>query len=65
MNRTKEYAELVLSGKRICGRSEKLAAQRFLDDIKRKDWEWIFDNDIAERHIELANALTIGEGEAH
>lgn len=65
MNRTKEYAELVLSGKRICGHSEKLAAKRFLDDLERKDWEWIFDNDIAERHIELANALTIGEGEAH
>lgn len=65
MNRTKDYAELVLSGSRICGRSERLAAQRFLDDLNRKDWEWIFDNDIAERHIELANTLTIGEGEVH
>ncbi len=65
MDRTTEYAKLVLSGKRICGRSEKLAAERHLKDMANKSSEWIFDAREAERHIEIANTLTIGEGEAH
>lgn len=64
-DRTTEYAKLVLSGQRICGRSEKLAAKRHLDDMQRKDSEWIFDVKEAERHIDIANTLTIGEGRAH
>lgn len=65
MDRTTEYAKLVLNGKRICGRSEKLAAERHLKDMANKSSEWIFDAREAERHIEIANTLTIGEGEAH
>lgn len=65
MDRTTEYAKLVLSGKRICGRSEKLVAERHLKDMANKSSEWIFDAREAERHIEIANTLTIGEGEAH
>ena len=65
MDRTTEYAKLVLSGKRICGRSEKLAAERHLKDMADKHSEWIFDVQEAERHIDIANTLTIGEGEAH
>ena len=65
MDRTTEYARLVLSGKRICGRSERLAAERHINDMKNKSSEWIFDVAEAERHIDIANTLTIGEGEAH
>lgn len=65
MDRTTEYAKLVLSGKRICGRSERLAAERHINDMKDKSSEWIFDVAEAERHIDIANTLTIGEGEAH
>jgi len=65
MDRTTEYAKLVLSGKRICGRSERLAAERHINDMKDKSSEWIFDVKEAERHIDIANTLTIGEGEAH
>ncbi|MBO5650094.1 MAG: terminase large subunit, partial [Selenomonas sp.] len=65
MDRTTEYAKLVLSGKRICGRSERLAAERHINDMKNKSSEWIFDVSEAERHIDIANTLTIGEGEAH
>lgn len=65
MDRTTEYAKLVLSGKRICGRSERLAAERHINDMKNKSSEWIFDVAEAERHIDIANTLTIGEGEAH
>lgn len=65
MDRTTEYAKLVLSGKRICGRSERLAAERHINDMRDKSSEWIFDVNEAERHIDIANTLTIGEGEAH
>lgn len=64
-DRTTEYAKLVLSGQRICGRSEVLAAQRHINDMKDKGTEWIFDVKEAERHIDIANTLTIGESEAH
>lgn len=64
-DRTTEYAKLVLSGQRICGRSEVLAVQRHINDMKDKGTEWIFDVKEAERHIDIANTLTIGEGEAH
>lgn len=62
MDRTTEYAKLVLSRKRIAGRSERLACKRHLDDMAAKDSEWIFDVEEAERHIDIANTLTIGEG---
>ena len=63
MDRTTEYARLIVEGKKICGRSEYLACKRHLDDIAKKDFEYIFDAEVAERHIKLANQLTIGEGE--
>lgn len=62
-DRTTAYAELIVSGKKICGRAEYLACKRHLDDMTRKDFDYIFDAEIAERHIKLANCLTIGEGE--
>lgn len=60
---TSEYARLIVSGKKICGYSEYLACKRHLDDMARKDFDYIFDVETAERHIKLANCLTIGEGE--
>ena len=62
-NRTTEYAKLVTSGVRIAGETERLVCQRYLDDLKRKNFEYIFDVEEAERHIEIANSLTIAEGE--
>ena len=63
IDRTSAYARLIVSGGKICGRSEYLACKRHLDDMARKDFEYIFDAEVAERHIKLANQLTIGEGE--
>lgn len=63
MDRTTEYAKLIVSGDRICGRSEYLACKRHLDDMKNKDFAYIFDVKAAERHIDIANELTIGEGQ--
>lgn len=61
-NRTLEYAKLILSGKRLCGHSEYLACKRFVDDLARKDWEYVFDVKEAEKHIDIANEMTIVEG---
>lgn len=62
MDMTTAYAKLVVSGKRIVGKSEFLACQRHLNDMKNKDFPYIFDVKEAERHIEIANLLTIAEG---
>ena len=64
MDRTTEYAKLIVSGGKLCGRAEYLACKRHLDDMSRKDFPYKFDSVMAERHIELANKLTIGEGNA-
>lgn len=63
MDRTTAYAKSVVAGEKICGRSEFLACQRHLEDMsKGAEFGYIFDAKIAERHIDLANTLTIGEG---
>lgn len=62
MDRTTAYAKLIVGGNKTCGHAEYLACKRHLEDINRKDFEYLFDAEIAERHIELANKLTIGEG---
>lgn len=64
MDRTTEYAKLIVGGEKLCGRAEYLACKRHLDDMSRKDFPYKFDAAMAERHIELANKLTIGEGDA-
>lgn len=61
-DRTTAYAKLVVSGKRLAGKSEIQACKRHLDDMANKDFEYIFDVAEAERHINIANDLTIGEG---
>lgn len=62
MDRTTDYAKLIVGDSKICGRAEYLSCKRHLDDMTRKDFPYIFDSAMAERHIELANKLTIGEG---
>ena len=64
IDRTTEYAKLIIAGKKICGKSEYLACKRHLDDMQRgKDFPYVFDAKIAERYIEIASNLTIAEGE--
>lgn len=59
---TTEYAKKIISGKKICGRAEYLACKRHINDMENKNFEYIFDVKQAERHIAIANTLTIGEG---
>lgn len=62
IDRTTAYAKLIIAGKKICGKSEYLACKRHLEDMKRKDFEYTFDVEEAERNIDIINTLTIGEG---
>ena len=41
-NRAVGYAKAVTSGEIVAGRYVKKACQRFLDDLKRKDWRWSY-----------------------
>ena len=66
-DRATAYARLVIEGKRKVGRSEYLACKRHLDDLKKsrtKEFQYKFDKAAAERAIEIANQLTIIEGES-
>lgn len=63
MDRTTEYAKLIVSGKRLCGDTERKACERHLRDMSDPSFPYIFDVKMAEYHISIANTLTIGEGE--
>ena len=39
-----------------------MACKRHLDDMEKKDFDYIFDVKEAEKHIDIANTLVIGEG---
>lgn len=62
VDRTTAYARLVVEKKRLTGNSEYLACKRHLEDMENKKFEYIFDVKEAERHISIANTMTIGEG---
>lgn len=63
MDRTTAYARVVISGDRLAGHTEWLCCKRHLDDMERgPDFPYIFDANLAEKHISIANTLTIGEG---
>lgn len=61
-DRTTAYAKKVINGEILKGRTEYLCCKRHLEDMKRKDFEYIFDVEMAERAIDIANELTILEG---
>lgn len=62
-DRTSEYARRVLDGKELTGHSEYLACKRHIEDMHRTDFEYKFDAAEAEYHINIANELTLGEGQ--
>ncbi|WP_427112988.1 terminase large subunit [Megasphaera sueciensis] len=62
-DRTTAYAKLICSGVRLAGHSEYLACKRHLNDMAKKNFPYIFDVREAEKHINIANELTIGEGD--
>lgn len=66
IDRTTRYAKDVVAGKIIAGQSVVKACLRHLEDIKRsktKEFGYKFNVDKAERVLDIANTLTILEGE--
>ena len=61
-DRTTAYAKKVVNGEILKGRTEYLCCKRHLEDMKRKDFDYIFDVEMAERALDIANELTILEG---
>lgn len=61
-DRTTAYAKKVVNGEILKGRTEYLCCKRHLEDMKRKNFDYIFDVEMAERAIDIANELTILEG---
>ena len=62
------FAEKNVKNKKEFGEDARLAFQRHLDDLKRaqkkeKDFPYYFDIEKAQEVIDLANKLTIAEGE--
>lgn len=66
-DRATQYAEDVLNGKIVAGKSIKLACKRHLKDLERSktdpNFKYYFDIDQAEDIINFAETLTIAEGE--
>ncbi|WAW14753.1 terminase large subunit [Peptostreptococcus equinus] len=65
MDRTTEFALLVTNGDVLKGELEILACKRHLDDLEKSKlamWNYYFDVDEAEKHINIANELNIAEG---
>lgn len=62
MDRVTEYAKLVVSGKVLKGQAEIDCCKRHLKDLERKDFDYIWDVELSERAINIANELTILEG---
>ncbi|PGY78256.1 terminase large subunit [Bacillus cereus] len=66
MNRVTQYALDVLEGREIAGKYVKLACQRHLDDLEKSKltpFVYYFDEEKADRLLEYAETLMIGEGE--
>lgn len=58
----KRYAHDVVSGKVVVGRFVRLACQRFLDDLKRKDWEFVYDVGKADRAVRFMELMPHTKG---
>ena len=47
----KQYCNDIIGGKIVACQKHKWACQRFLNDLKRKDWDWYFSEEKAERYL--------------
>lgn len=58
----KKYAKDVLAGKVAAGKYARLACQRFVDDLKRKDWPYRYDADKADRAVKFMQLMPHTKG---
>ena len=58
----KKYAKDVLAGKVAAGKFVRLACQRFVDDLKRKDWPYRYDAEKADRAVKFMQLMPHTKG---
>ena len=58
----KKYAKDVLAGKVAAGKYVRLACQRFVDDLKRKDWPYRYDAEKADRAVKFMQLMPHTKG---
>lgn len=58
----KDYARSVVAGKIPAGQYVRLACQRFLDDLKRKDWPFRYDAEKADRAVRFMELMPHTKG---
>ncbi|WP_169744632.1 terminase large subunit [Paenibacillus stellifer] len=66
MDRVTAYAQEVVSGRIVAGKTQRQACERHLRDLARqgtKNFPYVFDPDRAHEIIEFAESLTLAEGE--
>lgn len=61
-DRVTEYAKRVCDGEVVCGELHRLACQRHLEDLQKKDFPYYWDAEAAQRIIDFAETLTLSEG---
>jgi len=54
-----DYANGIISGEIPSGKYIKLAAERFVSDLDREDWEWKFDMVEASRYINFIERVCV------
>lgn len=54
-----EYAHDVIQGDIVAGKYVKLAAERFVSDLERDDWDWKFDAYEAARYINFIERVCV------
>ncbi|MGG0756256.1 terminase large subunit [Brevibacillus laterosporus] len=66
LDRVTAYAQEVVSGRIIAGKTQRQACERHLRDLERQeteDFPYVFDPEKAHEIIEFAESLTLAEGE--
>lgn len=58
----KDYARSVVASKIPAGQYVRLACQRFLDDLKRKDWPFRYDAEKADRAVKFMELMPHTKG---
>lgn len=61
--RIEKYIDSVVSGKRKTGRYERLCVDRYLNDLKKKNWDFHFLEEAALKALLFSNVLKHFEGE--
>lgn len=61
--RVEKYIDSVISNKRKSGRYEKLCVDRYLNDLKKKNWDFCFSEEAALKALLFFNVLKHFEGE--